>query len=256
MRGERGTPEVLALIPARGGSESIPRKNLLSLAGSPLIAYSIAQALESRHITRTIVSTDDPEIAAVARACGADVPFLRPSELAGNRSLDLETFRHALGWLREHEGYTCEAVVHLRPTGPMRRVQIIDAAIAELLSRPEADSLRSVSMSTQTPFKMWRMAGEYLEPLLQIDGVVEPYCQPRQSLPDVYWQNGYVDIVRPRVVLEDGLMCGHRVLPFVIDEPVLELDYPESIPVLEAALVRLREGRWPPVSPAEKRHPV
>ena len=90
-----GRPEILALIPARGGSKSIPRKNLLPIAAKPLLAYSIEQARASRHITRTVVSTDDAEIADVARACGADVPFERPSELAQDRSTDLDVFRHA-----------------------------------------------------------------------------------------------------------------------------------------------------------------
>src|SRR4249919_39335 len=114
------TENILALIPARGGSKSIPRKNLLPIAGKPLIAYSIEHALMSQHVTRTVVSTDDPEIASVARACGAEVPFMRPAEFAQDLSTDLEVFRHALTWLREHERYECGLVVHLRPTGPVR----------------------------------------------------------------------------------------------------------------------------------------
>ena len=99
-----GRPEILALIPARGGSKSIPRKNLLFLNGLPLIAYSIAHALGSRHVTRTIVSTDDEKIARVAREFGAEVPFMRPAEFAGDDSPDLDVFRHALTALREREG--------------------------------------------------------------------------------------------------------------------------------------------------------
>ena len=114
--------EIMALIPARGGSKSIPRKNLMMIAGKPLIAYSIEHALQSRYVTRTIVSTDDPEIADVARGLGAEVPFLRPSEFAQDLSPDIDVFRHALTWLRDRQGYQCELVVHLRPTGPVRRV--------------------------------------------------------------------------------------------------------------------------------------
>lgn len=251
-----GSREIVALIPARGGSKSIPRKNLMMIAGKPLIAYSIEHALQSRHVTRTIVSTDDPEIADVARGLGAEVPFLRPSELAQDLSPDIDVFRHALTWLCNRQGYQCELVVHLRPTGPVRRVELVDRAIETMLNRPEADSLRSVSWSIQTPYKMWRIAGDYLEPLLEVPGVVEPYCAPRQSLPAVYWQNGYVDIVRPRVVLEDAMMCGHKILPFVIEEPILEIDYPDSIPDVEAALVNLRQGVRPTVSHGGERHPV
>lgn len=247
-------PEILALIPARGGSKSIPRKNLLLINGKPLIAYSIEQALASEHITRTIVSTDDEEIASVARSYGAEVPFMRPADFAQDASTDLDVFRHALTTLRDRDGYTCELVVHLRPTGPVRRVARIDEAIARLMRDPAADSLRSVTSPEQTPYKMWSMTNGYLEPLLAIEGVQEPYCQPRQSLPPVFWQNGYVDIIRPRVILDEGLMCGRRVVPFVMHEPVLEIDYPESIPSVEAALRALDRDGEPETR--EVRHPV
>jgi len=249
-------PEVLALIPARGGSKGIPRKNVLMIAGKPLIAHSIEQARASQCITRVVVSTDDVEIADIARACGAEVPFMRPAELAGDLSTDLEVFRHALGWLRDREGYTCELVVHLRPTGPVRRVALIDEAVGLLRGHPEADSLRSVSWPEQTPYKMWRRADDgYLRPLLAVDGVAEPSCMPRQSLPEVFWQNGYVDIIRPHVILERGLMAGTRILPFVVREPIFELDYPDAIADVEAALDALARGEVIPRVHAP-RHPV
>jgi N-acylneuraminate cytidylyltransferase len=229
-------PEILALIPARGGSKGIPRKNLLPIMGQPLIAYSIAQALASRWITRVIVSTDDEEIAQVARAHGAEVPFMRPAEYAQDHSLDVDVFRHALATLEADEHYTCEAVVHLRPTGPIRQVARIDEAIALFLAHPDADSLRSVTVPTHTPYKMWRRDGEWLVPLLDVPGVDEPFSHPRQALPKVLWQNGYVDIIRPRVILDGGGMAGQRVLAFEMDEPILELDYPENIPAIESAL--------------------
>jgi len=248
--------EILALIPARGGSKGIPRKNIKVVAGKPLIAYSIEQALASRFITRTIVSTDDPEIAQVAREFGAKVPFMRPGEFAQDLSPDIDVFRHALKWLRDREGYVCDLVVHLRPTGPVRRVELIDQAIETMLGDPEADSLRSVSWPDQTPYKMWRMVDGYLEPILQVDGIVESYSMPRQILPDVYWQNGYVDIVRPRVVLDGGMMCGHKIIPFVVDEPMLEIDYEDSISRVEDALLKLRQGKWPEASGTGRRHPA
>lgn len=250
------TENILALIPARGGSKSIPRKNLLPIAGKPLIAYSIEHALMSRHVTRTVVSTDDPEIASVARACGAEVPFMRPAEFAQDLSTDLEVFRHALTWLRERDRYECDLVVHLRPTGPVRRVEVIDRAIEVMLADQNADALRSVSWPTETPYKMWRIVDGHLEPLLDLPGVSEPYCRPRQSLPEVFWQNGYVDIVRPRVVLEDGLMCGRRIVPFVIDEPIFEIDYADSIPRVEAALNERRQARSGSEARALRRYPV
>ncbi len=256
MTNEPRRSEIMALIPARGGSKGIPRKNLIMVAGKPLIAYSIEQALASHNISRTIVSTDDAEIAEVARHFGAQVPFLRPPEFAQDHSPDIDVFRHALGWLRDREGYICQLVVHLRPTGPVRRVKLIDQAIETMLNHPEADSLRSVSWPVQTPYKMWRIVDDYLQPLLAVEGMGEPYCMPRQSLPEVYWQNGYVDIVRPHVVLELDMMCGHKILPFIIREPVLEIDYNDNVPQVEAALLKLQEGLWPGGEEVVERRPV
>lgn len=230
-------PKVLALIPARGGSKSIPRKNLLMIAGKPLVAYSIEQALAAKYITRTIVSTDDSDIAEVARHFGAEVPFTRPSEFAQDLSPDIDVFRHTLEWLRDNESYEPDLVVHLRPTGPVRRVDLIDEAIQMMLTSPDSDSLRSVNLSVQTPYKMWQIVNGRLKQLLHLDGVSEPYNLPRQQLPKVYWQNGYVDIVRPQVVLKTGSMCGSNILSFVVDEPMLEIDYEEDVAKVEAALI-------------------
>ena len=243
-------PEILSLIPARGGSKGIPRKNVLPVAGKPLIAWSIGHALACPRITRVIVSTDDEEIAAVAANYGADVPFLRPSEFAQDLSPDIDAFRHALDWLTKHERYECELVVHLRPTGPVRRVEQITAAIDRILSFPEADSLRSVTWPTQTPYKMWHIDDGWLTPCLRVPDVEEPYSMPRQILPEVYWQNGYVDIIRPRAI-RAGRMAGDRVLPFVVEEPVYEIDYLEDLPAVEKALCDLEAGSR---SAASRRH--
>ena len=219
--------EVLALIPARGGSKGLPRKNVLPLAGRPLIAHSIQHALDARTITRTVVSTDDAEIAAAARSAGAEVPFIRPPELAGDLATDLEVFRHALETLAV-EGYEPELVVHLRPTTPLRRAARIDEAVELLVGDPEADSLRSVSKPVQTPYKMWRLQGSYLVPLLPLRGV-EAVNMPRQALPEVWAHDGYVDVVRPRTVLQLGSMTGARVLPFYVDEPVVDVDSADDL---------------------------
>ena len=234
---------VLALIPARGGSKGIPRKNLLPLAGKPMIAYSILQARVSRLVDRTIVSTDDEEIAEVSRQWGAEVPFLRPAEYAQDLSPDIDAFRHALEWLRDTEGWLPEVVVHLRPPGPVRRIDLVDRAIALLLDHPEADAVRSVRRALQTPYKMWRLADDgAMEPLLRLPGVADCQSLPRQGLPEVYWQSGYVDVLRPRAVLEMGSMWGRRVLPFVVEEPIFEIDYPEQVQEVEEALRHIEAG--------------
>lgn len=213
------TPEVLALIPARGGSKGIPRKNIRPFAGHPLIAYSIAAARQAETVTRVVVSTDDDEIAAVAREYGAEVPFLRPPELAQDDTTDLPVFQHALRWLADHEGYHPEVVVQLRPTSPVRPPGLVDAAVRLLLAHPEADSVRGVVPAGQNPFKMWRIDPERgcLQPLLTLPGVPEPYNAPRQSLPPVFWQTGHIDAIRARTILEKNSMSGTVILPLRID---------------------------------------
>ncbi|MBU4352970.1 MAG: acylneuraminate cytidylyltransferase family protein, partial [Nanoarchaeota archaeon] len=132
-------PEILAIIPARGGSKGIPRKNIRPFAGHPLIAYSIAAALQAETVTRVLVSTDDDEIAEIARRFGAGTPFLRPAQLAQDRTTDLPVFQHALVWLAEHEDYHPDAVVHLHATTPVRPRGCVDNAVHLLLEHPEAD---------------------------------------------------------------------------------------------------------------------
>lgn len=221
--------QVLALIPARGGSKSIPRKNVLPFAGHPLIAYSIAAGLCAKTVTRVIVSTDDDEIAAVARRYGAETPFLRPEEFSQDNTPDLPVFQHALNWLREHEGYQPEIVVHLRPTSPLRRVWHIDNAVHRLLEQPHADAVRAVCTPFQNPFKMWRIGEDgFMHPLMQIDHP-EPYNLPRQSLPDVYWQTGYVDAAWADTILSKNSMTGERILPLVIDASEwVDIDSPDD----------------------------
>src|SRR5688572_22172629 len=134
--------EVLALIPARGGSKGIPRKNIRLFAGYPLIAWSIAAAKRSELVTRVIVSTDDEEIAAVAREYGAETPFLRPAEFAQDNSTDLPVFEHALQWLEANENYRPEILIQLRPTSPVRPKDCVDSAVNILLEHTDADCVR------------------------------------------------------------------------------------------------------------------
>jgi YrbI family 3-deoxy-D-manno-octulosonate 8-phosphate phosphatase len=211
--------EVLALIPARGGSKGIPRKNIRLFAGYPLIAWSIAAAKRSELITRVIVSTDDEEIAAVAREYGAETPFLRPVELAQDQSTDLPVFEHALKWLEEVEGYRPEAIVQLRPTSPIRPRGMVDDAIRVLLAHVDADCVRGVVPAGQNPFKMWRFedAGKPLKPLLELDRIAEPYNAPRQALPPVYWQTGHIDAIRVATISQKHSLTGDNVYPLVID---------------------------------------
>lgn len=211
--------EVLAIIPARGGSKGIPRKNIRNFAGFPLLAYSIAAGLQAKTVTRTVVSTDDEEIAAIARHYGAETPFMRPVELAGDDTTDLPVFQHALGWLASHEQYKPDVLVQLRPTSPIRPRDCVDGAVRTLLAHADAESVRGVVPAAQNPHKMWRLSGpdRPMNPLMEVHGIAEPYNAPRQSLPPIYWQTGHVDAIRSQTILRKGSMTGTKVYPLIID---------------------------------------
>lgn len=218
MAAKKKAFEVLAIIPARGGSKSIPRKNAQLFAGYPLLAYSVAAALQSKLVTRTLISTDDEEMAQLGRDFGAEAPFLRPTEFAQDSSTDMSLFRHALKWLADEEGYKPDMVVQLRPTSPLRPPGLVDRAVETLLKHPKADSARGVIASGQNPYKMWSVTAEgSMEPLLKAKGIAEPYNAPRQKLPSTYWQTGHVDAIRTSTILKKNSLSGESIWPVMID---------------------------------------
>jgi len=210
--------DVLALVPARGGSKSIPRKNIRPLAGYPLVAYSIAAGLQARLVNRVIVSTDDAEIARIVRQYGAETPFLRPAEFAQDDTTDFPVFTHTLDWLAKNEGYHPDILVQLRPTSPIRPTGCVDQAVQILLDHPEADSVRGVVPSGQNPHKMWRFDEQgRMVPLLRVEGIPEPYNAPRQSLPPTYWQTGHIDAIRAGTIYEKKSLSGDVIYPLILD---------------------------------------
>ncbi len=233
---------VLAVIPARGGSKGFPNKNLQLLAGHPLISYSICAGLQSKSVTRTIVSTDSEAIAEQARRYGAEVPFLRPAELAQDDSRDIEFWRHAVTWLSEHEDWRPDFLVQLRPTSPLRPSKLIDECVNKMAATKEADSLRVVVSSPVTPYKMWRISDldAAMEPLLSDTDVVEPYNAPRQSLPKVYWQVGTLDVIRCTTLTEKDSVSGNYILPHVISsEYAVDIDKAEDLEVASSLIESL-----------------
>lgn len=222
--------EILAVIPARGGSKGLPGKNIRLLNGIPLIGYSIAAAKESELTTRVICSTDSDEIANIASNLGAEIPFLRPKELAIDNSTDLEVFNHLLEWCTANENYIPDIVVQLRPTSPLRPIGFVDLGIKKLLSDPSLDSLRTVRQAPITPFKMWTIeeGSNVLEPLLRVDGIPEPYNAPRQILPEVWWQAGLLDVFRTETVIVQGSMSGKNISYLKV-----ESDYAVDIDTIE-----------------------
>ncbi|MBW8039165.1 MAG: acylneuraminate cytidylyltransferase family protein [Planctomycetes bacterium] len=217
--------KVVAIIPARGGSKSIPLKNIKSFCGKPLLVHSIETALGCSTIDRTIVSTDSEQIATVAKEACAEVPFLRPAEFAQDDALDLPVFLHCLDWLKANEGYEPDIIVHLRPTSPLRTVVMVEKAIHKLIENPRADSVRSVCTPSQNPFKMWSIDKDgFLSPLIKID-IYEQWNQPRQKLPKVYWQNGYVDVTRRTTLIKKHSMTGDKILSLVIEDThIIDID--------------------------------
>ena len=229
-------PIALGIIPARGGSKSIPRKNLHPLLGKPLIAWSILSALRATSLDRMIVSTDDAEIAEVAKRYGAEVPFLRPAEIAADETPDLPVFQHALRALREAEGYAPDAIVHLRPTQPLRTPEQIDQAV-ELWTTSGADCVKSVRLVSEHPFKMYRLEGDRLAPYLDTDERRRRGPDvPRQSLEPVYLSAGVVDVIR-RATVEAGSTEGQIVVPYFVNPSrYVNLDSPRDFEIAEALM--------------------
>src|SRR3989338_4967009 len=153
---------VVAVIQARGGSKGVPRKNIRDLGGFPLIADSVVACKLAQSIERTIVSTDDSEIAEIARSFGADVPFMRPAEYAKDDSTDKQVFDHAMGWFEKNEGYAPDYWIQIRPTTPLREPSLLDEAVAKIQLHSEATSLVSVHEIEESPGKMFGMLDSYL----------------------------------------------------------------------------------------------
>ena len=206
---------IIAIVPARSGSESIKDKNLSQLGNHPLIAYSIMLAKMVPEINKVIVSTDSKEYAQAAIKYGAEVPFLRPSCLSQNESTDFDFMSHAIQWFEDNEVYTPEYWVHLRPTTPLRYPEIVKEAIYEISSNEEATSLRSCHLSPESPFKwLRRNKSGFLTDLNGNDSNLDKFNGPRQNYPEVLIPNGYVDIIKASFVKEKKLLHGNKVLAF------------------------------------------
>jgi N-acylneuraminate cytidylyltransferase len=234
--------KIIALIPARGGSKSVPRKNLADLGGHPLLTWSIAAARLCSAIEDVVVTTDSEEIAEVAREYGASVPFLRPATLARDDSLDLEFFEHYLSHVRTAGAAAPDLIVHLRPTTPLRDPRVIDEAIRFMESHCDATSLRSMHRTSLTPYKMFRIRDGFADPFLRPPGLCEPYNAPRQWFEDAFIPNGCVDIARPAVLAATGLLHGERMRVWETD-PVPDIDGPDDLDRAAGAVEEPRFAR-------------
>lgn len=207
--------KILAIIPARGGSKGIPRKNIRDLAGKPLIAWTIEAALSSSGLDRVVVSTEDDEIAFISRGLGADVPFLRPPELAADDITTLAVLQDVLASLKDEEGYTPDVVMTLQPTSPLRSAQYIDEAISLFEADPNADSLVScveVPHIFHPESVMKTDKHGYLRPYL-----VEPQPTRRQDKGPVFARNGAA-IYMTRTKCLDHFIFGGNLIAYLMDE--------------------------------------
>lgn len=216
--------EVIAVIPARSGSKGIKNKNIVELKGFPLFTYSIATAKLCKSINRILVSTDSEEYAKIAKEYGAEVPFLRPTEISQSQSKDIEYLRHALLELARREKKIPEYIALLRPTTPLRDAAMVDKAIEQLKERQKATALVSVHYTEECPYK-WMVIGKtgYLESpfsTLEPDDV----NLPRQSFPSMLIPDGYIDVLKSEVILEKGCVYGSNAIPYLITEKVIDVD--------------------------------
>lgn len=235
-------PRALGIIPARGGSKSVPRKNLYPLGGKPLVAWTIECALRAKSLDRVILSTDDAEIAEVGRRYGAEVPFLRPAAISADDTPDLPVFQHMLAELRAREGYLPDAIVHLRPTQPLRLPEEIDEVV-RIWMESGADCVKSVRLVNEHPFKMYRLSTGRLLPYVDTEERRRRGPDvPRQGLEPVYLSAGVVDLVR-RQVVEAGSTEGATVVPYFADPArYVNLDVPLDFAIAEALMRALGWG--------------
>ena len=234
---------ILGVIPARGGSKGVPKKNIKPLAGRPLLAWTIDAARASRHITRLIVSTDSQEIADVARECGAEIPFLRPADISGDLATDVQFLQHAIHFLKEKEGYEPDIVLRLPPTSPLRTAEHIDEGIEKLLAMPYADSVRPITEAPKHPYKMWRIDenGIFLVPFLnkEFTGFDEPQNLPRQLFPKVYVHTGAMDVMRLTTLMDQQSTSGKKVgYFFMAPEDSINIDSSIDFEIAEILMKR------------------
>jgi len=244
------TPSIVALIPARSGSKRVPDKNIRPLAEHPLIAYTIVAALQSGIFDAVVVSTDSKRYADIAHYYGAEVPFLRPAEFAGDLSPDIEWVEYTLKRLRDEARiYDCFSI--LRPTSPFRLAETIRRAWREFLTQEGVDSLRAVEKCKQHPGKMWVVRGKRMMPLLPLSPPEQPWHSSQyQSLPEVYVQNASLEIAWTRVVFDGRTIAGNVLMPFFTQGyEGFDVNQPIDWQIAEE-LVRNGEARLPAISQA------
>ncbi len=230
--------KILAVIPARGGSKSVLRKNIVKVNGKPLISYTINAALMVDHLTDVVVSTDDSEIANISRDLGAQVPFIRPEDLASDEAQSAPVIEHALNFMENEKGIKYDAVLMLQPTSPLRTSIHIKESIDLFLSQ-ECDSVVSVvSVGGNHPFRMKRLVGNQLVNYID-QGFWD--MRPRQNLPDVYIRNGAIYLIDRDVIINQHQLIGSKCLGYVMsDTESANIDTPIDLMLAELLIKEQR----------------
>ena len=224
---------IIALIPARGGSKGIKNKNIVNLLGKPLISYTILAAKKVKQISEVYVSTDSTVIKKVSEKFGAKVPFLRPKKFSTDSSDDLEVFKHFYEWYSKHNLKEIDLIIHLRATSPFRKVEIINKAINAIKKNKNFSSLRSFQKTPYSPYKMWKQKKKLAIPFLnkKIYGK-EAHSLGRQQLPKIFCHTPYIDIIKPGLTIKKGSMVGKNTLFFLIskkDESFIDIDTQDDL---------------------------
>lgn len=228
---------IIAIIPARSGSKSIPDKNLADVSGYPLLAYSIAIAKMSKLIDRVIVSTDSPFYQELAIGFGAEAPFLRPSEMATDAATDQGFLRHAIEWVERVDAISTDYWVQLRPTTPLRHPDLIDDAIRLSLANPTASSLRSAHASPEPPNKWLKRKGQLYFTGFMSGSDDKTLNLPKEAFEKAYIPNGYIDIVRRNVLMNTDSVYGNEMLALETPSSV-EVDSPDELEYVRFLLKR------------------
>jgi CMP-N,N'-diacetyllegionaminic acid synthase len=221
--------KVFALVTARSGSKGVPDKNIKHIGGHSLLDWSIKSSLRTQSITQVYLSTDSEDYANIGKQCGALVPFLRPTELASDTANDLDVIKHFLSVIDEKP----DALVHIRPTTPLRDPSILDKAIELFFSKQdELTSLRSVHEMSESAYKSFEVnAKGFLTTIGSIESGDNANL-PRQSFPKTYVANGYVDVLDPNYIVKENKLHGDKILAF--QTPVVtEVDSIEDLEYLE-----------------------
>lgn len=230
--------KIFAIIPARGGSKGIPKKNIKKIGGKPLIAWTIEAVQKSTLADKTIISTDSEEIAKISKKYGAEVPFLRPAYASDDKAPAIVVIQHALKWMKDNDNYEPDAIIYLQPTSPLRTASHIDEAITKFISHKNTDSLVSVIKPPHNfhPIKLMKEKNGFITPYIDNIGLKK---LDRHNMPTLYARNGpAILITKTNVINKENRLYGKNILPYEMDEiSSTDIDEPIDLKLAEFFLL-------------------